>query len=121
MLKKLYRVIVNALFWSYERGTWQYDLMCLAIVLFILLTPRDIFNDRPLEFSPAREVVLLQRQATTGLAVYRIQARLMAHNPRASAEELLRKKLKKKIEIAHLEPVTNEDGAVLWYDVTVRE
>ena len=121
MLKKLYRIVANALFWSYERGSWQYDLMCLAILLFIGLTQRGFFHDRPLEFSPAREVVLLHREPTTGFNVYRVQARLMAHNPRATAEGLLRKSLHKKFEIVHIEPVTDAEGAVLWYDVAVKE
>lgn len=30
--------------WSYERGTWQYDLFCLLIVAFIFLTPKTWFN-----------------------------------------------------------------------------
>jgi len=28
------------IFWDYERGTWQYDLMCLLIIAFIFLTPK---------------------------------------------------------------------------------
>jgi hypothetical protein len=33
------RVIWHALFWTYERATWQYDLMVVAILAFIWLTP----------------------------------------------------------------------------------
>lgn len=31
------------IFWDYERGTWQYDLMCLLIVAFIFLSPKAWF------------------------------------------------------------------------------
>ena len=34
------------LFWSYERGSWPYDVMVVAILLFVLLTPRKWFHDR---------------------------------------------------------------------------
>ena len=32
-------VLWNALFWTYERATWQYDLMVVAILAFVWLTP----------------------------------------------------------------------------------
>ena len=121
MLKKFFQIIGKGLFWAYERGSWQYDLMCLVILLFIFLTPRDIFHDRPQEVPPAFDVVMHARLPASGVTVYRVRARLLAHNPRSSAEELLHKKLHKKVEITHIEPVTNEEGAVLWYDVAVRE
>ncbi len=41
----------NVLLWSYERGTWQYDVLCLLILAFIFLTPSSWFN-RPSAGSP---------------------------------------------------------------------
>ena len=38
-------VIWNALFWTYERATWQYDLMVITILSFIWLTPPDLLGD----------------------------------------------------------------------------
>ena len=29
--------------WSYDRGTWQYDVLCLLILMFIFLTPKAWF------------------------------------------------------------------------------
>ena len=40
------KVISRVLFWTYQRGSWQYDLMCLAIILFIFLTPGHVFHQR---------------------------------------------------------------------------
>ncbi|MGI8782676.1 MAG: hypothetical protein ACR2L2_03360 [Acidobacteriota bacterium] len=40
------RAIKRVLLWSYERGTWQYDALCLVILAFVFLTPRALF-DRP--------------------------------------------------------------------------
>ena len=39
------RVLWNAFFWTYERATWQYDLMVIAILAFVWLTPPDWLND----------------------------------------------------------------------------
>jgi hypothetical protein len=35
------------LLWDYERGVWQYDAMCAAILLFLALAPRAWFRDQP--------------------------------------------------------------------------
>ena len=41
--------IRNVLLWSYDRGTWQYDVLCLLIVATIFLVPGDYFGDRDRE------------------------------------------------------------------------
>ncbi|MBI1874809.1 MAG: hypothetical protein HYZ58_17965 [Acidobacteria bacterium] len=38
-------VVWRALFWTYERATWQYDLMVIAILAFVWLTPPDWLGD----------------------------------------------------------------------------
>lgn len=40
---KLQAVLKSVLLWSYERGTWQYDVLCLLILAFIFLTPSSWF------------------------------------------------------------------------------
>ena len=44
METKGFVALKNILLWSYERGTWQYDLLCLLILAFIFLTPSTWFN-----------------------------------------------------------------------------
>jgi hypothetical protein len=39
------RILWNAFFWTYERATWQYDLMVVAILAFVWLTPPDWLRD----------------------------------------------------------------------------
>ena len=34
----------QVLVWSYERGTWQYDIICALILAFIFFTPQKLFN-----------------------------------------------------------------------------
>ncbi len=38
-------VLWNALFWTYDRATWQYDLMVIAILAFVWITPPGWFGD----------------------------------------------------------------------------
>jgi hypothetical protein len=54
------RVVWHALFWTYERATWQYDLMVVAILAFIWLTPPDWLGD-PTASGPGLVGWLLER------------------------------------------------------------
>jgi hypothetical protein len=36
----------RVLFWSYERGTWQYDIMCVLILAFIFFSPNSLFRSQ---------------------------------------------------------------------------
>ena len=38
-------VIWHALFWTFERATWQYDLMVIAILAFVWVTPPEWLGD----------------------------------------------------------------------------
>ena len=31
-------------FWNYARNTWQWDALCVVILIFIFLTPKDWFE-----------------------------------------------------------------------------
>ena len=39
------RILWNAFFWTYERATWQFDVMVIAILAFIWLTPPEWIGD----------------------------------------------------------------------------
>jgi hypothetical protein len=48
----------NIIDWSYERASWQWDLLCLAILAFIFLTPKGWFatEERSATPNPAKTV-----------------------------------------------------------------
>ena len=79
-MRTLWRGIVRVAFWSYERGTWQYDLAVVGIALFVLFSPRIIrFNDQPLVGpSPSPAMIELRGMAPGQIATYRVDARLLA-------------------------------------------
>jgi hypothetical protein len=54
-MKSFLTDIKNVLLWSYERGSWQYDLLCLLIVATIFLMPSHYFGDR--DRPPTRRAV----------------------------------------------------------------
>ena len=45
-MKIILSTLKKVLFWSYERGSWQYDLMCVLILAFIFLSPNSIYQSR---------------------------------------------------------------------------
>ena len=36
--------IGRLLFWRYSRGSWQYDILCGLILVFIFATPKSVFD-----------------------------------------------------------------------------
>ncbi len=38
------QAISRVLFWTYSRGSWQYDIVCGLILCFIFLTPKTVFD-----------------------------------------------------------------------------
>ena len=35
------------LLWTFDRGSFQWDILCCLILAFLFLIPRDMFNDVP--------------------------------------------------------------------------
>lgn len=124
MLRKLGLAVYRGFFWTYERGTWQYDIMVILILAFIFLPPRGWFHDRPLAISHATsDVVLLLNDKTE--KIYQLRAALIDIKTDATLEEGVRRVLRrftgKSLEITRIEPAMDPSGQVVSYAVWVRE
>src|SRR5258708_12149680 len=77
-MPSLWQVLSRTFFWSYERGTWQYDLAVVLILIFVLATPRDWFQDQPQVGLPAApgQVQLVKDDGRQ--EIYRVDARVLA-------------------------------------------
>lgn len=133
-MRTLWRAVVRTVFWSYERGTWPYDVAVAVIVVFVLLSPRSWFHDRPPlgpPFSPA--MVQFRGIDSAGeIETYRVDARLLAsqiHTPESQLEHDLHDAMRKSVqnlhdtnsfEIVRIEPVRGVDGTVAYYDVSIK-
>ncbi|HXJ16662.1 MAG TPA: hypothetical protein VNM68_05630 [Candidatus Polarisedimenticolia bacterium] len=132
-MRTFWRGLVRTIFWSYERMTWQYDLMVIAIVAFVLLAPRGWFHDQPKSHAFATVgVELISEDSATQAWTYRIDAASLPQDKRATkwSPELERRihdvlgrsvdALKgRTFQLQHIEPVFASDGSVAAYDVTV--
>jgi hypothetical protein len=122
---KVKLALVRTAFWSYERGTWQYDLMVLAILAFIFLTPRAWFQDRPtLQLTDLRhsQGVVEVSQGREGRR-YLLDARLVesvaAQNSEEAIREILRTRIPKPFTIKSIDPIRDRHNVVLGYTVVV--
>lgn len=43
-MRLVFSTLKKVLFWSYERGSWQYDVMCVLILLFIFAVPNRVLH-----------------------------------------------------------------------------
>ena len=86
MLSRLWDKLRPAVLWSFRRGSWQYDLICVAILAFIFLTPKGFFNDQPRP--PAlREVS--QLEGGDGSVVYLVDTAALGEIPDESLQPRL--------------------------------
>jgi hypothetical protein len=124
-------ILARTFFWSYERGTWQYDLAVIVILIFVLGTPPRWFHDEPqvgLPTSPS-QVELVAGTESDPEQTYRIDARVLAPPEQTPAlqsdlHNALKKALPKlrdgRFSILKIDPVRDEDGNVIAYQVEIR-
>ena len=122
---KLRTILRRSIFWSYERGSWQYDVIVILILAFIFLS-HPLFKDQPvLELTNLRHVsgvVQLSHDETSH--TYQIDARLLeslnAPTERA-AETILEKSLNRQVKVKSVEEIRDrkDSQVVLGYRVQV--
>jgi hypothetical protein len=117
--------IKRTVFWAYERGTWQYDLLCLAILAFIFLSPRAWFNDRPtLELTDLRHQpgFVEMGHGKQGWR-YQVDARLVESFTGTTPEDaipiILARQLHQPFTVLSIDPITDKNKVVLGYSVLV--
>jgi hypothetical protein len=125
--EKVKLVAVRSVFWVYERGSWQYDIILAVILAFIFLTPRSVFNDRPtLQLSDLRH---FQGVTEVGRAKdgwhYLVDSRLVesmgADKPEVAVREILQRHLHKPFVIKSFEPTRDRNNVLLGYAVVVAQ
>ena len=121
------QILSKTLFWSYERGTWQYDVAVGLILVFVLATPRHWFRDIPENGGPAAasQVQLLSEDGNR--QTYRVDARILAppkfalqSDLRTALQQALPELRKGNFSISKIDPVRDEQGVVTAYQVEIR-
>jgi hypothetical protein len=130
-MRTLWQALKSVFFWSYERGTWQYDVAVVAIASFVLFSPRFIhYNDQPaVGPAPSPALIELREMAPGQIATYRVDARLLAspirtpeleHDLHATVQKNIPDFHQGHFEILHIDPIRGEGGTVAYYDVSIK-
>lgn len=124
---KIKLVVRRSFFWSYERGSWQYDLIVAAILAFIFLTPRSWYRNVPnlgmVDLRHVQGVVEVAHEKTSH--TYMVDARLIQsrspQSPQEAAGDILRERLGKPYRVLLVDPIRDRGGVTLSYKVVVEE
>ncbi len=121
MLRKLWGWLRPTVFWSYRRGSWQYDLIIVGILAFIFLTPRDLFRDQP---QPPSVQQIADLSDGKGTVVFWVDPSVVNDTPAEEVTEKLRRLLRQRqgrnLRIIDTQPTTDAEGEVRAYLVYAR-
>jgi hypothetical protein len=107
VLKKLF-------FWNYERNTWQWDILCVVILIFIFLTPKSWFeNSEPRGAlrhpNPASSIVMIGPELIENA------------QDKGQIEELVREFTgRRDVQVLDVRKVVGVDGKTRGYEVDIR-
>ena len=123
---KIKLVVTRSIFWAYERGSWQYDVIVIAILSFIFLSPRSWFNDRPtLQMTDLRhhQGIVEMRRVNKDVR-FLVDARLvdsLGQKPEDAVPIILKQNLRKAFTIKSIDAVRDRHQVILGYTVMVEE
>ena len=119
-------VVTRSIFWAYERGSWQYDLIVLAILLFIFLSPRAWFNDRPtMQMPEVRHLQgIIEMNRVNKEVRYLVDARLVEsldQKPEDAIPIILKQHIRRAFTVKSIDAVRDRHQVILSYTVMVEE
>ena len=107
--------------WTHPRGSWQYDILAVAILMFIFLTPREFFRDQP-RLPTVQHIEALAEDPA--VEVFWVEPFVIDETPPAEVDEKLRALLRQRtgrvLSIVDTRPSTDEEGEVRAYLVYAR-
>lgn len=107
-------ILRKVVFWNYERNTWQWDVLCVLILVFIFLTPKSWFQNGERRGSwahqnPAVSTVLVGPELVDNT------------KDRSQLEQLVRTSTKRpEAQIVEVRAVVDKDGKTRGYEVDIR-
>ena len=120
-MSRVWRTIKGYVFWTYERGSFHYDVMVTLILAFIFISPRFInFKDQPAEHLPHQTGIVVTTEGKH--LVYQVDAsEVDAQDETMVRTNLLRaiQPVSGKVTILKTEPVRDAAGHIVAYRAVV--
>jgi hypothetical protein len=125
------KLLRSYIFWTYERGSFHYDVMVTLILLFLFVSPRFIdYKDRPVETVALRasEVLVKEAGSSDGNARFIFQIRAdeqggpqpgQTDDERRAAILRVVEPISGAVTIERYEPVLDARGKVVAYNAWV--
>jgi hypothetical protein len=122
------KLIRSYIFWSYERGSFHYDIMVTAILLFMFFSPLFInYNDKPVETVALHASEVLVKEAGTSGESSRFMYQIRADDMGSATTDAERKAailrviepISGEVELERYEPVRDAQGKVVAYNAWV--
>ncbi len=105
-LKKLF-------FWNYERNTWQWDMLCVVILIFIFLTPKSWFDNSERGGS-------FRHQSPTSSVLVVGPELIENAQDKSQIEQLVREFTgRKDVKVLDVRKVVGPDGRTRGYEVDI--
>ncbi len=123
------QAIYRMFFWSYERGSWQYDVAVALILVFVLVLPKSWFHDQPQVGLPVNSAQVEMVSKSGETEVYKVDSRALAPpEPTPSLQNNLHSVLQKagqglqdgRFAIGKIEALRDEQGNVIAYQVEIK-
>jgi hypothetical protein len=124
----MFKLIRSYIFWSYERGSFHYDVMVTAILIFMFVSPHFIdFNDKPVETVALHASEVLVKEAgvdgESSRFIYQIRADDMggAKTDEERRAAILRvvEPISGEVSLERYEAVHDAQGKVVAYNAWV--
>jgi hypothetical protein len=122
------KLLRNYFFWSYERGSFHYDVMVTLILLFIFVSPHYIdFKDKPVTTVPLKaSEVLVKAAGGSGDAARFIYEIRVEDLHGATSDMDIRAAILRVVEpmsgdvsLEQYKPVFDAKGKIVAYDATI--
>jgi hypothetical protein len=124
----MFKLIRNYIFWAYERGSFHYDVMVTAVLVFMFVSPHLIdFKDKPVETVALHASEVLVREAGTSGGssrfIYQVRADDMS-GARTDPERraaILRviEPISGEVSLERYEPIRDTQGKIIAYNAWV--
>jgi hypothetical protein len=107
------RTIRKVFFWNYARNTWQWDILCVLILIFIFLTPKTWFES-------SERASIRAHQSPTSILLVSAEVVENAQDKSQLQQRVRALTGRSDVEVTQVRKLTDEKGKTRGYEVDIR-
>ena len=124
----MFKVLRSYIFWVYERGSFHYDIMVTAILIFMFVSPHFIdYKDKPVETVALHASEVLVREAGASGSSSRFMYQIRADDMNGAASDAERRAailrvvepISGEVALQRYQPVYDAQGRIVAYNAWV--